>query len=119
MKATLIKKDDNNKGMCFHCGVKGHWKRNCKKYLNEKAQRKHDDAPSIYMIDTYLSYRDYVSWVLDDGCTSHICNDLQRVTSNRKLRKGEVELRMGNDIRVAVMELGVVNSSYHPHIVFL
>ena len=29
--------------------MKGHWKRNCKKYLNEKAQWKHGDAPSIYM----------------------------------------------------------------------
>ena len=22
--------------VCFHCGVKGHWARNCKKYLQEK-----------------------------------------------------------------------------------
>ena len=109
MKATLTKKDDNDKGTCFHCGVKGHWKRNCKKYLNEKAQRKHDGAPSIYMIDTYLSSRDSASWVLDTGCTSLICNDSQRVTSKRKLRKGKVELRMGNDARVVVVALGVVN----------
>ena len=34
---------------------------------------------------------------------------LQRLTSKRKLRKGEVELRMGNDARVAAMALGVVN----------
>ena len=109
VKATLTKKDDDEKGTCFHCGVKGHWKRNCKKYLNEKAQRKHGDAPGIYMIDTYLSYRDSTSWVLDTGCSSHICNDSQRSTSKRKLRKGEVELRMGNDARVAVVALGVVN----------
>ena len=37
VKATLTKKDGNDKGTCFHCGVKGHWKRNCKKYLNEKS----------------------------------------------------------------------------------
>ena len=75
VKATLTKKDGDDKGTCFHYGVKGHWKRNCKKYLNEKAQQKHGDAPSIYMIDTYLSYRDSASWVLNTGCTSHICND--------------------------------------------
>ena len=75
MKTTLTRKDGNDKGTCFHCGVKGHWKRNCKKYLNEKAQRKHGGAPGIYMIDTYLSSRDSASWVLDTRCTSHICND--------------------------------------------
>ena len=75
MKATSTRKDGDDKGTCFHCGVKGHWKRNYKKYLNEKAQRKHDDAPGIYMIDTYLSYRDFASWVLDTGCTSDICNN--------------------------------------------
>ena len=81
VKATLTKKDGDDKGTCFHYDVKGHWKSNCKKYLNEKAQRKHDDAPGIYIIDTYLSYRDFASWVLDTRCTSHICNDSQRLTS--------------------------------------
>ena len=81
MKAILIMKDGDDKGTCFYCGVKRHWKRNCKRYLNEKAQWKHGDAPCIYMIDTYLSYRDYASWVLDTGHTSHICKDSQRMTS--------------------------------------
>ena len=61
------------------------------------------------MIDTYLSYRDSTSWVLDTRCTSHICNDSQRLTSKQKLRKGEVELRMGNDARVVAVALGVLN----------
>ena len=75
MKATLTRNNGDDKGACFHCGVKEHWKRNCKKYLNEKAQRKHADALGIYMIDTYLYYRDFASWVLVTGCTSHIYND--------------------------------------------
>ena len=61
------------------------------------------------MIDTYLSYRDSASWVLDIGYTSHICNDSQRLTSKQKLRNGEVELRMGNDVIVAAVALGVIN----------
>ena len=61
MKASSTKRGGDDKGTCFHCGMKGHWKRNNKKYTNEKAQRKHDDASGIYMIDTYLSYGDSTS----------------------------------------------------------
>ena len=52
VKATSTGKDGDDRETCFHCGMKGHWKRNCKKYLNKKAQRKHGDASGIYMIDT-------------------------------------------------------------------
>ena len=37
VKATLTRKDGDDKGTCFHYGVKGHLTRNCKKYLNERA----------------------------------------------------------------------------------
>ncbi|WJZ84548.1 hypothetical protein VitviT2T_004148 [Vitis vinifera] len=32
------------KGKCFHCNQDGHWKRNCKKYLDELKQKKKQDA---------------------------------------------------------------------------
>ena len=109
MKAISTRKDGDDEGKCFHCGVKEHWQRNYKKYLDEKAQRKFFDALGIYMIDNYLSSKYFASWVLDTGCTSHICHDSLRLTSKQKLRKGEVELSMGNDARVATVVLGVVN----------
>ena len=61
------------------------------------------------MIDTYLSYRDSTSWVLHTRFTSHICNDLQRLKSKPKLRKGEVELRMGNGAWVTNAAQGVMS----------
>ena len=61
------------------------------------------------MIDTYLSYRDSTSWVLETGYVTHVCNDFQKLTSKRKLNKGEVELRMENGARVVAIALGFVN----------
>lgn len=34
------KKEGKPKGECFHCGVKGHWKRNCQDYLALKMEEK-------------------------------------------------------------------------------
>ena len=47
VKETLKKKAENEKGVCCPCGKKGHWKRNCRKYFSEIAQKKHDDDSKI------------------------------------------------------------------------
>ena len=36
------------------------------------------------------------SWVLDTGCGTHICFNVQGLTRNRRLRPGELDLIMGN-----------------------
>ena len=38
-------KETSSKGICFHCGQDGHWKRNCKAYLESK-NKVACDAPS-------------------------------------------------------------------------
>ena len=50
-KETTLKVT-SSKGICFHCGQDGHWKRNCKAYLESK-NKVACDAPSssgIYVI---------------------------------------------------------------------
>ncbi|MGS7457479.1 hypothetical protein, partial [Mycobacterium tuberculosis] len=46
------------------------------------------------------------SWVLDTGSGTHICRNVQNLQHRRSLRKGEVDLRVGNDSRVGVAYSG-------------
>ncbi|KAG8490853.1 hypothetical protein CXB51_014062 [Gossypium anomalum] len=96
-KATLKPKGGVSKeGNCFHCGVTGHWKRNCPVYLEEikKAKASGTSASGIYVIGINLSTT--TSWVLDTGCGSHICTSLQGLQRSRTLARGDVDLRVGN-----------------------
>ena len=65
------------------------------------------DAPTpsgIYVIEVNtVSYANL--WVLDTGCGSHICTDMQGLRDSRKLTKGESDLRLGNGARVAVVAI--------------
>ena len=38
-------KETSSKGTCFHCGKEGHWKRNCKAYMESK-KKAACDAPT-------------------------------------------------------------------------
>ena len=100
-------KEASSKGTCFHCGKEGHWKRNCKAYMESK-KKVACDAPTpsgIYVIEVNtVSYGNL--WELDTGCGSHICTDTQGLRDNRKLTKGESDLRVGNGARVVAVAIG-------------
>ncbi|KAG8501203.1 hypothetical protein CXB51_003328 [Gossypium anomalum] len=87
-KAALKPKGGVSKeGNCFHCGVTGHWKRNCPVYLEEikKAKASGTFASGIYVIDINLSTT--ISWVLDTSCGSHICTSVQGLQRSRTLAR--------------------------------
>jgi len=46
------------------------------------------------------------SWVLDTGCGSHICTDLQGLRTSKALAKGEVDLRVCNGANVLALAVG-------------
>ncbi|NEY13665.1 hypothetical protein DDE04_09195, partial [Bifidobacterium pseudocatenulatum] len=98
-KAKVAKND-----YCFHCGNTGHWKRNCKIYLEELKKKKGSEtsALGIHVIEINVSTAS-TSWVLDTGCGAHICGNMQDLRNSRSLAKVEVDLRVGNGARVAAI----------------
>ncbi|KAG8662088.1 hypothetical protein MANES_01G061550v8 [Manihot esculenta] len=91
-KAKVPKEIVPKEGICFHCKEPGHWKRNCKLYLDECKKNKSNINLSIS-----------TSWVLDTEYGSHICTNVHGLKRSRKLKKGDVDLRVGNGARVVAL----------------
>ncbi|KAK1644648.1 hypothetical protein QYE76_062453 [Lolium multiflorum] len=66
---------------CYYCKEKGHWKRNCSKYLADLksglVKKKKEGISDIHVIDVYLTSSRSSTWVFDTGSVAHICNSKQ------------------------------------------
>ena len=76
--ATPLKKPKpgpNPDTVFFYCKHKGHWKRNCTKYLaDKKAGIIQKGIFDIHVIDVFLTSPRSSAWVFDTGSVAHICN---------------------------------------------
>ena len=65
---------------CFYCNTYVHWKRNCNKYLADKAKSGGVTSNSgmlvCNVIDIYIADAPNSSWVYDTGSVIHIYNSL-------------------------------------------
>ena len=46
------------------------------------------------------------SWVLDSSSSAHLCTSMQGLKDSKRLRDGEMILRIKNGARVAVVAVG-------------
>jgi hypothetical protein len=98
---------------CFHCKGKGHWKRNCKLYL-ESLKKDGGKGTTVahtlvvYITDIFLTNSYINSWVFDIGSVAHICNTMQGMIRSRSVGKGEVDFCVGNNTRVAMLNVGMM-----------
>ena len=96
---------------CFYCKAKGHWKRNCPKYLEDKKNGTVSSGTSgIYVIDimttNVLTLEYDPIWVLDTACGAHIISYVKELRNRRQVKKGEIDLRVGNGASVAALTVG-------------
>ena len=98
-------KDKKPKGKCFRYGVKGHWKRNCNKYLSELKDKKKGKY-DLLVSKACLVEDDLSPWIVDSGATNHVCSSLQMLSSSSELADRDVTMRVGNGEVVSAKEGG-------------
>jgi hypothetical protein len=72
------KSDPSFDEKCFRYHKKGHWFRNCKKYLEEHKKKKGSKTftSCINVIEINITISSSDSWVFDTGSMIHTCKSL-------------------------------------------
>jgi hypothetical protein len=74
---TKGKSDHSPDEECFHYYKKGHWFKNCKKYLEEQKKKGSETSASgINIIEINITVSSSDSWIFDIGLMIHTCKSL-------------------------------------------
>jgi hypothetical protein len=97
---------------CFHYHKKGHWFRNCKKYLKEQKKKGSETSASgINVIEINIAVSSSDLWVFDTGSMIHTCKLLQGLSLTRRFAKGELDVHVGNGAKVATIAVNTFHVS--------
>ena len=113
---TKAKSGPSPNDECFHCKGKGHRSRNCKKYLEDLKNKKGSETSAsgmnvINITEINIAMSSSESWVFDTGSMIHTCKSLQGLQRTRRFARGELDVRVGNGAKVAVMAVGTYHLS--------
>lgn len=89
---------------CFHCKIKGHIKRDCRKWKAEK-EKGHEKEEGLMALNT--SHRAANVWVADSGATSHMAYDVQSFSTLTKLDK-PAEVTIGDGRTIEAVAKGTI-----------
>jgi hypothetical protein len=91
---------------CFHCHKKGHWFRNCKKYLEEQKKKGTKTSTlGINVVEINIVVSSSDSWVFDTGSMIHSCKSLQGLSRTRRFAKGELDVLVSNGAKVVTLRI--------------
>ena len=60
----------------------------------------------MLILESNLTISSASSWVLDSGSSAHLCTSMQDLEESKRLRNGEIILRIENGARVTAVAVG-------------
>jgi hypothetical protein len=81
--------------------------------LEEKKKKKGSETSTsgINVIEINIALSSSESWVFNTVSMIHICKSLQGISETRRFARGELDVRVGNGAKVAVLAVGTYHLS--------